>query len=142
MTFHPLIVVKIQRKEISMTITRKNYPQLAEPVGAYVHTVSHNGLLYLSGLTAFGTSVQKGDLAQQAEAVFNQIQSILSAEGIGFERILKITIFVTEVENIKTLRQIFFKYYNGNLPASSLVQVKGLFSPDLKIEVEALAALN
>ncbi len=63
-----------------MQIERKNYLHLDAPVGPYVHAVSYNGLLFLSGLTAFNTPAQDGDLATQAEAVFNQIKSILEAE--------------------------------------------------------------
>ena len=38
-----------------MKIDRINYQELDEPVGPYVHAVKHNGVLYLSGITAFGT---------------------------------------------------------------------------------------
>lgn len=46
-----------------MQIERKNCPDLDTPVGPYVHAVSYNGLLFLSGLTAFNTPAQDGDLA-------------------------------------------------------------------------------
>jgi 2-iminobutanoate/2-iminopropanoate deaminase len=124
-----------------MQIERKNYPHLDKPVGPYVHAVSYNGLLFLSGLTAFNTPAQTGDLATQAEAVFEQIGSILKAEGISFKNLLKVTIFVTEFGEVDKLRGVLFSYYKNNLPASSLIQVKSLFAPDLKIEVEAVVAL-
>ena len=54
-----------------MTIERKNYPQLSEPVGPYVHAVKHQGVLYLSGLTAFGTSAQSGSAAEQVGVIFD-----------------------------------------------------------------------
>jgi 2-iminobutanoate/2-iminopropanoate deaminase len=57
-----------------MSIERKNYARLGRPVGAYVHAVKHGGLLYVSGLTAFGTPAQGQGLAQQAEAVLGQIR--------------------------------------------------------------------
>jgi len=125
-----------------MVIERKNYPMLPQPVGAYVHAVSYQGLLYLSGLTAFGTAAQTGDLVEQAEAIFGQMRDILRAEGIGFERLLKVTLFVTDLADLGRLREVVFRYYQADLPASSLVQVKGLFLPDLKIEVEAIIALG
>ncbi|MGD1953370.1 MAG: hypothetical protein ACFB14_27550 [Leptolyngbyaceae cyanobacterium] len=46
-----------------MKVERKNYPHLDAPVGPYVHGVSYNGLLFLSGLTAFSTPTQSQDLA-------------------------------------------------------------------------------
>jgi 2-iminobutanoate/2-iminopropanoate deaminase len=124
-----------------MQIERKNYPHLDAPVGPYVHAVSYNGLLFLSGLTAFNTPAQDGDLAIQAEAIFNQMKSILEAEKVSFSNLLKVTIFVTEFEEIDKFRNVLFNRYKNNLPASSLIQVKSLFAPALKIEVEAIAAL-
>ncbi len=124
-----------------MQIERKNYPHLDAPVGPYVHAVSYDGLLYLSGLTAFGTPAQGHDLPTQAEAVFEQMGSIFAAESINFSNLIKVTIFVTEFEEVDKLRNVLFQTYQNNLPASSLIQVKSLFAPDLKIEVEAIAAL-
>lgn len=124
-----------------MQVERKNYPHLDAPVGPYVHTVSYNGLLFLSGLTAFNTPPQDRDLATQAEDVFTQIRSILEPEGTSFNNLLKVTMFVTEFEEVDKLRNVLFNIYDNNLPASSLVQVKCLFAPELKIEVEAIVAL-
>jgi 2-iminobutanoate/2-iminopropanoate deaminase len=130
-----------QRVRKDMQIERKNYPHLDTPVGPYVHAVSYDGLLFLSGLTAFNTPAQTGDLATQAEAVFEQIGSILEAERISFENLLKVTIFVTALGEVDKLRDVLFSHYENNLPASSLIQVKSLFAPELKIEVEAVVAL-
>lgn len=124
-----------------MKIERKNYPHLDTPVGPYVHAVSYNGLLFLSGLTAFNTPAQNQDLATQAKVVFAQIRSILEAEGISFENLIKVTIFVTEFGEVEQLRNVLFSSYKNNLPASSLIQVKSLFAPELKIEIEAIVAL-
>jgi 2-iminobutanoate/2-iminopropanoate deaminase len=124
-----------------MQIERKNYSHLDAPVGAYVHSVSYNGLLFLSGLTAFNTPAQDGDLATQAEAIIEQMKGVFVAEGISFDNLIKVTIFVTELGDINKLRHVLFSSYNNNLPASSLVQVKSLFAPELKIEIEAIAAL-
>ena len=125
-----------------MKIERKNYPHLDAPVGPYVHAVSYNGLLFLSGLTAFNTPAQDANLVTQAEAVFAQIRSILKAEGTGFNHLLKVTIFVTELGEVDKIRSVLLSSYENNLPASSLVQVKSLFAPELKIEVEAIVALD
>jgi 2-iminobutanoate/2-iminopropanoate deaminase len=124
-----------------MQIERKNYPHLDAPLGAYVHTVSYGGLLFISGLTAFNTPAQDGDLIAQAEVIFDQMQGILEAEKTSFQGLLKVTIFVTELGQLSQLRTILFRRFEHHLPASSLVQVESLFVPGLKIEVEAIAAL-
>ena len=126
----------------SMPIERKNYPHLDAPVGPYVHAVSYNGLLFLSGLTAFNTLAQNGDLAAQTEVVFAQLKQTLEAEGGGFENLLKVTIFVTEFEDLERFRAVLFTAYQEYLPASALIQVRGLFAPEVKIEVDAIAAIE
>jgi 2-iminobutanoate/2-iminopropanoate deaminase len=124
-----------------MQVERKNYSHLDAPVGPYVHAVSCNGFLFLSGLTAFNTPSRNKDLAAQAEAIFDQIRSILEAESTSLANLIKVTIFVTELEEVDSLRNVLFHSYENNLPASSLIQIKSLFAPELKIEVEAIAAL-
>ena len=124
-----------------MSVERKNYPHLANPVGPYVHAVKHAGLVFVSGITALGTPAQGQSLPKQAEAIFSQIRSIASAEGASLKALLKVTIFVTSFESIVQLRAVLFKEYGENLPASSLVQVAGLFSPEINIEIEAVLAV-
>lgn len=125
-----------------MTIERKNYPHLEKPVGPYVHAVKYNGLLFLSGLTAFGSSAQKGSLPEQADVIYSTLASIAAAENTDLTKIIKVTIYVTSLDDVEPLRAILFKHYGSALPASSLVQVSRLFSSDLKMEVEAVIAVQ
>ena len=126
----------------NMTPVRKNYPHLEEPVGPYVHAVEYNHFLFLSGITAFGTTAQKGTISEQADVIYSQIASIAAAENVNLSNLIKVTIYITSFDDLESLRATLFKHYGSALPASSLVQVKRLFSPDLKIEVEATLALN
>ena len=125
-----------------LSIERKNYPHLGQPTGPYVHAVKHNGVLYLSGLTAYGTPAQSGDAAEQVASVFEQISSIANAEGVDMSSLLKVTIFVTSLEGISALRAALLQAYGAALPAGSLLQVSALFAPELKVEVEALLAVS
>lgn len=120
---------------------RKNYPQLGEVIAPYVHAVKHGDTLYVSGLTAFGTPAQQGGIADQAEAIFSQLKLIAAAEQTSLAALLKVTIFITAFTEIAALREVLFRHYGSHLPASSLVQVSALFSPDLHIEIEAIFAL-
>ena len=125
-----------------MNVLRKNYSVLEDPVGPYVHAVRHGSTLYLSGLTAFGTDAQSDSMENQAREIFKKIQAVAVSEGSSLENIIKVTIYVTELSGIKALRHALFDIYGQNLPASSLVQVAGLFAEDLKIEVEAIIAVD
>ncbi|EFM21526.1 RidA family protein (plasmid) [Pantoea eucalypti] len=120
---------------------RKNYAELGEVKAPYVHAVKHGNTLYVSGLTAAGTPAQQGDMAEQAEAIFDQLRHITAAEHTSLAALLKVTIFITSFTEITALREVLYRNYGGHLPASSLVQVNGLFSADLRIEIEAIFAL-
>lgn len=122
-------------------LTRKNYPELGEVKAPYVHAVKHGDTLYVSGLTAFGTPAQRSDISTQAEAIFQQLHIIAASEGTSLKNLIKVTIFITSFEEINALRAVLFKHYGDALPASSLVQISQLFSPDLKVEIEAIMAL-
>jgi enamine deaminase RidA (YjgF/YER057c/UK114 family) len=54
---------------------------------------------------------------------------------------VKITVFMTDVSQLQTFRDVRNSYFTRNVPASSLVQVSQLVSPDLLIEVEAIAVV-
>ncbi|HAK33899.1 MAG TPA: RidA family protein [Pantoea sp.] len=122
-------------------IERINYPALGDVKAPYVHAVKQGKTLYISGLTAFGSAAQAGSIAEQAEAIFKQFQLIAQAENKTLSALLKVTIFITSFKDIDALRKVLFHYYGDHLPASSLVQVSALFSPDLKIEIEGIMAL-
>jgi len=120
---------------------RKNYPQLGDVNAPYVHAVKQGETLYVSGLTAFGTTAQQGNMAEQAEAIFEQLRAVAAAENRSLAALLKVTIFITSFTEIAELRDVLYRNYGEHLPASSLVQVSGLFSTDLRIEIEAIFAL-
>jgi len=124
-----------------MKLRRINYPSLSEPVGPYVHAVKYENTLYLSGLTAFGTDAQFGNIENQAREIFRQMQEIVVAENSSLDNIIKITIFVTELNRMDKLRHALFDIYGQNLPASSLIHIAGLFDENLKIEIEAIIAV-
>lgn len=130
------------QKAFNMTnVVRKNYQDLGEVKAPYVHSVRHGNTLYISGLTAFGTAAQHEGIAKQAEEIFSQIKKIASTEGTDFSALIKVTIFITSFEDINELRKVLFRNYGDHLPASSLVEVSRLFSPDLSIEIEAIFGL-
>jgi 2-iminobutanoate/2-iminopropanoate deaminase len=125
-----------------MTVERKNYAALGEPVGPYVHATKCNGLLFVSGLTAFGSAAQGKGIAEQAEFIFRQIHHIAEQEGTSLAALAKVTIFVSSTKDIGSLRSMLFRVYGKHLPASSLVQVSRLFSSEIDIEVEAILSLT
>lgn len=91
-------------------LVRKNYPQLGEVNAPYVHAVAHQGTLYISGLTAFGSEAQSGDVIAQASEIFRQLKVIATAEGVTLDNLIKVTIFVTSIGSLKALRQVLYGF--------------------------------
>lgn len=125
-----------------MSIERRNYTELGEVLGPYSHSVIHNNTLYTSGLTAFGTSAQKEGVEAQTRTIFSQLNHICQAHNATLKNLVKVTIFVSDFNEMESLRTTLFELYDNDIPASSLIKVDALFSEDLKIEIEAIIGLE
>ncbi|MEU7140737.1 RidA family protein [Nocardia sp. NPDC046473] len=121
------------------------------PGFGYAHAVTtSNGLAYVSGqiaVDADGTLVGENDLAAQTRQALTNLQNVLHALGTDWTNLVKLTWFVTDTSQLQDLRDVrdeFLRPALGNLPnpASSLVQVAGLFRPEFLVEVEAVVALD
>jgi len=124
-----------------MSIERQNYALLGKPAGPYSQAVIHQNTLYTSGLTAFGCDAEDADIAEQAQAIFKQLNHIAEYHNISLQDLIKVTIFVTEMTDITSLRSCLERNYDGVCPASSMLKVDSLFAATLKIEIEAIFAL-
>jgi len=124
-----------------MDIIRRNYPDMPQPAGAFHHSVRFGNMLFIAGSTARGTAAETGDIAAQTEVILQKFQTILEANGGSISNIVKVTSFVTDLREAPASGEIRRKYFAGNFPASTQVQIAALGTPDLKIEIEAIAVL-
>lgn len=124
-----------------MPLQRANYPALGAVFGPYSHSVVHGNTLYTSGLTAFGTEHQGASIDRQARSIFAQLAVICAENNTSLAQLVKVTLFVCDMQQIVLLRSALFDIYGTHLPASSLIGVDSLFSEDLSIEVEAIVAV-
>ena len=103
-------------------------------------------LVYLSGqvpLDSTGALRGGSDFRSQAKQVFENLRSGLAAVGADFNNVVKLNFYVTDVRNLPALREVRDRYVNvAAPPASTLVQVSGLFRDDVLLEVEAIAAVR
>jgi enamine deaminase RidA (YjgF/YER057c/UK114 family) len=74
--------------------------------------------------------------------VFENLNSALAASGATLDHVVKITVFMTDVSEIQTFREVRNSYLTKELPASSLVQVARLARPEFLIEIEAIAVVG
>jgi len=123
-----------------------NPAALSRPAG-YTHVVEVAGgrTLYVSGQIAVdqnGALVGKDDFEAQTRQVFENLKSALAASGATLDRIVKMTVFVTDASRIQTFREVRNRYITREPPASTFVQVARLARPELMIEIEAVAVLD
>ena len=119
-------------------------PEGVAPGNGYTNVVTGRGrLVAVSGqiaLDADGKLVGEGDPGAQARQVFENLRRCLAAAGVGFDEVVKLTYFVTDIAHLPAIRAVRDTYVDpARLPASSAVQVAGLFRPDLLLEIEAFA---
>lgn len=113
-------------------------------IGPYSQGVRVNGFIFFSGqipLNPLSGEVVLGDIAIQAELVMSNIEALLTAAGIGFQDIVKTTIFLTDLADFGVVNEIYGRRFSGEHPARSTVEVKALpKGVDIEIEVIAVDA--
>ncbi len=114
----------------------------AEPISHYTDAVQAGELLFVSGIVPVDERLELvggDDVVAQARKVFENMREVLAAAGCTFADVVKVTLFLTDVNDrplVNTVRQDVF---GGTRPASTLVEVPALAIPGAKIEVEAVA---
>ncbi|MCA2999091.1 MAG: RidA family protein [Rhodocyclaceae bacterium] len=124
-----------------------NPSSLAPPDGHFSQcTLVQAGtrLLFISGQVARdaeGKTVGVGNMSRQAEQVFENLKTALSAHGADFQNIVKATLYITRMDLADEVVAVRERYYGVNKPASTFVGVTALNEPDWWLEVELIAAL-
>ena len=99
--------------------------------------------MYVSGqvpLDSEGRLVGAGDFAAQVRQVFTNLTGALEAADLTWDEVVKLNFFVLDISKVAALREIRDEYVNTeHPPASTLVEVSGLFRPDVLVEIEAVA---
>ncbi len=111
-------------------------------IGPYVQAVKSNGVIYTSG--QLGMAPATGELPEgveaQADAAMKNLGAILKEAGTDYKKILKTTIFISDMNNFAAVNKIYESYFDGNFPARSCVEVARL-PKDALVEIEAIAEL-
>jgi reactive intermediate/imine deaminase len=118
-------------------------PALAEPISHYTDAVRAGDLLFVSGSVAVDGdgNLVPGDVVAQARQVFANIGAVLEAAGAGFGDVVKVTVFLIDVDDRRAVNTVRQEVFGGARPASTLVEVSRLAVPGALIEVEAVALI-
>ena len=118
-------------------------PGLAEPISHYTDAVRAGDLLFISGcvpVDADGRLVP-GDVVAQTRQVFANIGAVLAASGAEFGDVVKVTVFLVDVDDRAAVNTVRQEVFGSVRPASTLVEVSRLAIPGARVEIEAVALL-
>lgn len=125
------------------------------PVGNYPHARRAGNLLYLSGIGPRqpGSNEIPGleldgngavldyDIAAQCRAVFDNVRQVLEASGSGWEQLLDVTVFLTDIErDFETYNKLWAEYFANDPPCRTTVEISRLPTP-IAIELKCIATV-
>lgn len=109
-------------------------------IGPYSQGVKAGGMIFFSGqipLDPASGEVCTGTIAAQTELVMNNIAALLAAAGVGFDSIVKTTIFLTNLADFALVNEIYGRHFPQAPPARSTVEVRAL-PRGVAIEIEVI----
>ena len=138
-----------------MSEDKINSSKATEPVGLYPHARKVGNLLFLSGVgpRERGTKKIPGveldengnivsyDIEAQCHSVFRNIRYILEDAGSSWDKIVDVTVFLTNMkDDFKTYNRIYAEYFKDNLPCRTTVEINCLPTP-IAIELKVIATI-
>ena len=111
------------------------------PVGPYSQAVEAGGFVFCSGQIAIdpnSNQVLTGPIEEQAKQVLENIGAVLKETGLGFQNVVKTTIFLANMNDFSTVNEVYARYFTEQPPARSTVAVAGL-PKGVHVEIEVIA---
>ncbi|HYH07442.1 MAG TPA: RidA family protein [Thermoanaerobaculia bacterium] len=115
-----------------------------QAIGPYSQAVKANGIVYTSGQIALDPAtgnLVEGSFEDQVRRVFRNLEAVLAASGSSFDRVLKATVYVTDLANFATLNQIYAEYFGDHKPARTTIQA-GALPKGGAVEIDLVALVS
>jgi enamine deaminase RidA (YjgF/YER057c/UK114 family) len=116
-----------------------------EAILGYSRAVRIGNVIEVTGTTSVGHNgeiLAKGDAYGQAKLILEKIGIALQALGGTLEDVARTRMYVTDISRWEEVGRAHGEYFKDILPATSMVEVKGLIDPDMLVEIEATAYLS
>ncbi len=108
--------------------------------------VKRGNMLFISGMIArdpvTGRIMGRGDMAAQADFIFQRMGDVLRAAGGSYDDVVKTMDYVTTLQGYRGTAEVRRKYFKNGFPAATGVVVKSLINPDALIEIDAIAIVE
>lgn len=117
---------------------------VSEPISHYTDAVRFGDLVYVSGCAPFdadGNVIGEGDVVAQTRQVLSNLLDILRAAGGDMNDVLKVTVFLINVDDRNAINPIRQEFFGSAKPASTLIEVSALADPKMLVEIEAVAGI-
>lgn len=138
--FEKLFILKVDERKIKMKKNAIITDKAGKPVGPFSTAIEYNGIVYVSGITAFDpkTGVLSGNVEEQTEMILNVLKDILEEAGSSMSNVLKATVFLNDVNDFGKVNAVYAKYFTEPFPARICVQVAKIPFGAL-VEIDAIA---
>ena len=110
-------------------------------IGPYSQGVVANGFLYTAGQIALDPEtmqVESEGITEQTEQVMSNLAAILAAAGSDFAKVVKTTVFLTDMADFQAMNEVYARAFGEHRPARSTVAVSGL-PKGVRVEIEVVA---
>ncbi|WP_336363481.1 Rid family detoxifying hydrolase [Halalkalicoccus salilacus] len=110
-------------------------------VGAYSQATTNGDLVFTAGqlpLTPDGNLLE-GSVGEQTEQCLDNVEAILESEGLSLSDVLKVSIFLDDIEDFEEMNETYAEYFDEEPPARSALEV-GRVPKGAALEIEAIAA--
>ena len=112
--------------------------------GSYLsHAIATDELVFSSGQTPRDPTtgeIVRGGIKAQTKLVLENLRSVLEAAGTSLGNAVKVTIFLTSMEDFSQMNEVYQSYFSGSPPARSCVEVSALADKEYKVEIELIAS--
>ena len=112
------------------------------PIGPYSQAVQSGALLFISGQIPINPAtgnIEATNITDETKQVMLNLKAVLEESGMGFNNIVKTTIFLSDMALFAQVNEEYGKYFTGNYPARETVAVKGL-PKNVNVEISAIAS--
>ena len=114
-----------------------------KPIGPYSQATGFEKFIFTSGQIALDTNgnIVSGEIKEQTEQVIKNLKYILEDNGSSLQNVIKTTVFLKDMNDFKSMNEVYDKYFSSSLPARSTVEVSKL-PKDVRVEIEVISCKN